>query len=80
MIYNPDRDFFTAHLKVERVRWPINLVEKFQRKQRNIYDFDSIFRLVIFFPFFFFKGDDCLSQTFHRKFPEEGVKRKETKE
>lgn len=58
-MYNPGRDFFKGF---ERVRWPINLVEKFRRRNwRNVYyDFDSIFRLVFFF--FFFKGDDCLSR------------------
>ena len=44
-MYNPGRDFFKGF---ERVRWPINLVEKFRRRNwRNVYyDFDSIFRLV----------------------------------
>lgn len=49
-MYNPGRDFFKGF---ERVRWPINLVEKFRRRNwRNVYyDFDSIFRLVFFFSF-----------------------------
>lgn len=68
-------------LKVERYVAVINFVEKFEKK-KEIEEYIYIYRISIryFNGIFFFKESDCLSQVFHRKFLEGGVKRKETKD
>lgn len=69
-------------LKIERYVVVINFVEKFEKKiEEHIYIYIGFrFDISMGFFFFFFKESDCLSQVFHRKFLEGGVKRKETKE